>query len=63
VASRSWLLSLEGHAFEVTAPELLAGDFRCLLIEACEARAVEHPVSCLHTFGERVSRIKRGAGL
>ena len=60
---RSQPLFLEGHAFEVTALELPAGNFRCLLIETGEARSVKHLVTCLHAFGERVGRSKRGAGL
>ena len=47
----------------MTALELPAGDFRCLFIETGEARSVKHLVTCLHAFGERVGRSKRGAGL
>jgi hypothetical protein len=57
------LLVLEGDAFEVTALELLAGNFRCLLIEAGEARSVKHLVTSLHAFSERVGRSKRRVGL
>ena len=36
------VLVFEGHAFEVAALELLAGNFRCLLIKTGEARPVKH---------------------
>jgi len=47
----------------VTALELLGGDFRCLLIEVGETRSVEHFVTSLQAFGERVGRSKNGASL
>ena len=56
-------LVLKGHAFEVAALELPAGDFRCLLVEAAKARPVERLVTFLHALGERVRRSKRGASL
>jgi hypothetical protein len=53
-------LFLEGHAFEVTALELLAGNFRRVLVEAREARAVEHPITCLRALSERLGSTKGG---
>ena len=59
---RSRPLFLEGHAFEVTALELLAGDFRCFLIKTGEARSVEDLVTSLDGFGERIGPSEYGAG-
>jgi hypothetical protein len=56
------MLFLEGHAFEVTALELLAGSFRPLLVEAGEARTIEYPITCLHALSEWVGR-SEGADL
>ena len=47
----------------MTALEVLAGNFRRLLVEAGEARTVEYPITCLHALSEPVGRSKRGADL
>jgi SAM domain (Sterile alpha motif) len=57
------LLFLEGHAFEVTALEVRAGNFRRLLVEAGKARTIEYPITCLHALSEWLGRSKRGADL
>ena len=40
----------------MAALELLAGNFRCLVIRTGEARPVKHLVTSLNAFGERVGR-------
>ena len=56
-------LILEDHAFEVTALELLAGEFSCLLVQTGKACPVEHLVTSLHAFRERVGRSKRSTSI
>ena len=47
----------------MAALELLAGNFRCLLIKTGEARPVKHLVTSLNAFGERVGRSKCGVSV